>query len=116
MVIPPFSNEPLTDFFTNENRQGFLAALSRVKNALGQTYPLIIGGREIATTDVIRSVNPAHPEQVVGCHAVAVQEHVDQAVSAATAAFRSWSRTSVEDRAAVLLRAARTRGGGVDCR
>ena len=108
MVIPPFSNEPLTDFSTNENRQGFLAALSRVKNALGETYPLIIGGREIATTDVIRSVNPAHPEQVVGCHSVAVQEHVDQAVSAATAAFRSWSRTSVEDRAAVLLRAAQT--------
>ena len=50
--------------------------------------------------------NPARPAQVVGVHQRAGAEHAEVAMQAAQAAFASWSRTPVEERAALLLRAA----------
>jgi 1-pyrroline-5-carboxylate dehydrogenase len=106
MIIPPFANEPTLDFTQAGNRHDFEAALGRVRSQFGRTYPLLIGGGSVATEQLIDSVNPAHPDQVVGRHAAAGKEHADQAVAAGWVAFESWSRTPIEERAAVLLRAA----------
>ena len=106
MALAPFRNEPTLDFSVAGVRSGFEGALARVRGQLGRDYPLVIGGKRVESDEVIDSYNPAHPEQVIGRHAAAHLEHVEQAVAAGWAAFPDWSRTPVEERAALLLRAA----------
>ncbi|MHB8312107.1 MAG: aldehyde dehydrogenase family protein, partial [Candidatus Dormibacteria bacterium] len=106
MIIPPFRNEPSLDFSQAANRRDFEAALRLVHDRLGRSYPLLIGGSEVATDSWVESFNPAHPGELVGRHAAAGREQVELAVAAGWAAFAEWSRTPVEERAELLLRAA----------
>ncbi len=100
----PFANEPLTDFTKEENARKMRAAIEKVRGQLGREYDLIIGGKRVKTADKIKSINPAKPSQVVGLHQKAGKEHVEPAMQAALAAFRTWSQTSVEERASLLFR------------
>src|SRR3954453_13540474 len=100
----PFANEPLTDFSNPENARQMRAAIEKVRGQLGREYDLIIGGKRVKTSDKIKSLNPARPSQVVGIHQKATKDHVEPAMAAALKAFESWSRTSVEHRAALLFR------------
>src|SRR5207237_4977628 len=102
----PFVNEPLTDFTKEENARKMRAAIEKVRGQLGREYDLVIGGRHVKTQDKIKSLNPARPSEVVGLHQKAGAEHVEPAIQAALKAFESWSRTSVEERAALLFRLA----------
>ena len=52
--LPPFRNEPLTDFTRPEARAAMRAALEEVRGQLGRSYPLAIGGREVATPESLR--------------------------------------------------------------
>ena len=81
-------------------------AIADVQAELGHEYDIIIGGKHIKTEGKILSFNPAHPAQVIGVHQRAAAEHVEPAMQAAQAAFRTWSRVPVADRAALLFRAA----------
>lgn len=108
MIISPFRNEPSLDFSVAANRTAFEDALQRVKRRLGRAYPLVIGGKAVETKEVVESVNPAHPGDLVGSHAAAGREHVASAVAAGWAAFESWSKTPVVERGAILLRAAQS--------
>ena len=101
-----FINEPAADFTRSEVRTAFPAALAEVRAKLGRTYPLLIGGREVRTSDTLASVNPAKPAEVIGHVCQAGREEIDQAVAAARAALPSWRDTSPRDRAAYLFRAA----------
>src|SRR5437868_11497169 len=100
----PFVNEPLTDFSKEENARKMRAAIEKVRGQLGREYDLIIGGKRVKTQEKITSVNPARPSQVVGIHQKATKDHVEPAMAAALKAFESWSRTSVEHRAALVFR------------
>jgi 1-pyrroline-5-carboxylate dehydrogenase len=100
----PFVNEPMVDFSREENARKMRGALEKVRGQLGREYDLIIGGRRLKTQDKIKSLNPARPSQVVGIHQKAGKEHVEPAMEAAQRAFQSWSRTSVEERAALVFR------------
>ncbi len=102
----PFKNEPLTDFSKPENRQAQMEALEQVKRELGQTYPLIIGGKKITNEATFASRNPSQPDQVIGYFARATVEQVDEAVKAAAAAFESWKQVPAEERAGYLFAAA----------
>jgi 1-pyrroline-5-carboxylate dehydrogenase len=102
----PFKNSPLTDFTKPENRQAQEAALEQVKSELGQTYPLVIGGKKIMNEATFASVNPSQPDQVIGYFARATVEQVDEAVQAAISAFESWKRVPSEERAGYLFAAA----------
>ena len=102
-----FANEPFTDFKAPENARKMKTALEFVSSQLGREYDLVIAGRRIKTEGKIRSMNPARPAQIVGIHQKAGAEHAQQAMSAALTAFESWSRTTVESRASLLLNAAR---------
>src|SRR5256886_6903413 len=62
-------------------------------------FPYTTLFRSIKTTAKIKSVNPAHPSQVVGIIQEAGREHADPAVQAAAAAFQTWKYASVEERA-----------------
>jgi 1-pyrroline-5-carboxylate dehydrogenase len=100
--VTPFKNEPLTDFTNAENARRMKEALVRVRAELGREYDMVIGDKLIKTTEKIRSLNPAHPSEVVGVFQSAGREHVEPAIAAAGAAFESWKRTSVEQRASLL--------------
>ena len=102
----PFKNQPLTDFTREENRQAQATALTQVKNELGATYPLIIGGKKIFNDDTFASINPSQPEQVIGRFAKASIEQANQAVQAAAEAFESWKRVPADVRAGYIFAAA----------
>ncbi len=105
-MLAPFQNEPLTDFSKPENVQAFQAALDKVRSELGRTYPIIIGGERIETSETFDSINPANPSQVVGRFAKATPELARKAVEAAAEAFETWKRIPPETRARYLLKAA----------
>ncbi|MFW5709326.1 MAG: L-glutamate gamma-semialdehyde dehydrogenase [Chloroflexota bacterium] len=105
-MLKPYYNEPPTDFTLPEERAAFEAALDKVKQELGRTYPLVIGGERIELDETFASVNPARPAEVLGYFAQGNARHVDQAVRAAVTAFATWKYTPAEERARYLLRAA----------
>ena len=103
-----YANEPFVDFKAPENARRMHEALEVVAAELGREYDLVIGGKRLRTEGKIKSVNPARPAQVVGVHQKAGAEHAELAMQAALAAYATWSRTSVEERASLLLHAAET--------
>ena len=106
LPLPPFTNEPFTDFSDATNKRAMTEALDRVSNELGLDYDLIIGGQRVRSETSFASNNPARPSQRIGNHPEATPAQVEQAIQAAEKAFASWSRVSPLDRADLLLRAA----------
>ena len=106
MGLIPYKNEPYLDWSDEANVKAMRSAMQDVSGRLGESYPLVIGGKRIETEGEIASVNPANPSQVVGRVAAAGEREADMALETATKAFESWSRTAPEARARVLLRAA----------
>jgi RHH-type proline utilization regulon transcriptional repressor/proline dehydrogenase/delta 1-pyrroline-5-carboxylate dehydrogenase len=102
----PFRNEPVHRFTSPLERERFGAALESVRQALGRSYPLVINGREVETGRVIRSCNPARPQEVIGEVASAGETEAVAALAAAEIAFASWSVLPMEERADYLRRAA----------
>src|SRR5579863_23571 len=102
----PFINEPFYDFRHEENARKMRSAIERVRGQLGREHDLIIGGKRVRTTEKIKSLNPSHPSEIVGIHQKAGKEHVEPAMNAALAAFESWSRTTVQERASLLFHTA----------
>ena len=98
----PFRNEAATDFNNPENARRMRDALRKVGAELGREYDMVIGDRLIRTTEKIKTLNPAHPSQVVGTFQSAGREHVEPAIQAALTAFESWKGTSAEERASLL--------------
>jgi len=82
------------------------AAIEKVRGQLGREYDLIIDGRPGRTSEKIRSFNPARPSEVIGVHQKAGREHVQPAMEAALAAFESWKKVPVQQRADLLIRTA----------
>lgn len=102
----PFINEAFTDFTKPENRKAQEEALAQVKSELGQTYPLIIGGKKIISKDTFASINPSQPDQVVGYFGRATIEQTNEAVQAAAATFETWKRVPAVERANYVFAAA----------
>jgi 1-pyrroline-5-carboxylate dehydrogenase len=105
-TLPPFRNEPFTDFSSSENHRAMLHALDQVRSELGHTYDLIIAGGSVQTPTTFDSINPANPSQIIGTHYEASVADANTAVAAAQSAFTAWGKTSTADRVALLLRAA----------
>ena len=64
----------------------------------------IVGGKALQGIEE-PSVNPADNSDVVGTCQLATPEHVDAALTQAVAGQRTWNRTAVAERAAILNRA-----------
>ena len=101
-----FHNEPFTNFHDAENAHAMRRALEEVEDLLGHEYEIVIGGNRLHTKEKVKSANPARPAQVVGVHQAADLEHVELAMKAAEEAFATWQYVAVEQRAALLLKAA----------
>jgi 1-pyrroline-5-carboxylate dehydrogenase len=104
--LPEFRNEPYTDFSVSANRTRMETALAKVRAQLGREWDIVIAGERIRTTDKLKSVNPARPDEVVGIHQKATPELATKAVETAYANFAEWSRTPAADRVRMLLRTA----------
>ena len=104
--LAAFTNEAFLDFTQSDNKRQMQAALAHVEGLLGRDYDMVIGGKRVRSGKTITSVNPARPLQIIGRHAEAGEEHVEQAISAAQHAFTTWSRWPMRDRVEVLLRTA----------
>ncbi|MFQ3618274.1 MAG: proline dehydrogenase family protein, partial [Cyanobacteriota bacterium] len=102
----PFTNAPDTDFSIAEKRDRALAAIQTVRQQLGQTYLPLVNGQRVNTLDIIESVNPSNPSEVVGKVGLLSIEQADGAIAAAKAAFPAWKNTPATERAAILRRAA----------
>lgn len=98
-----FKNESLVDFAIKSNREAMVRALADFKaRELGKEYPLFINGKEVKTSRLLDSVNPAQPTQVVGRVHLAGVEEAEAAMKAAKAAFASWRLVAPEKRADML--------------
>ena len=105
MGLIPYKNEEYLDWSEEGNVAAMQTALKDVGSRLGRSYPAIIGGKRVETDSEITSVNPANPSQVVGRTASATEREADMALETAASTFETWSRTSAEARARILLRA-----------
>ncbi len=101
-----FRNEPAADFTKAVEREAFPAAIQEVRDQLGRTVPLFIGGEEVLTEDRLPSVNPADPDELLAHVCQAGLEEVDRAVAAARTAFPAWRDLHPQDRAGYLFKAA----------
>jgi 1-pyrroline-5-carboxylate dehydrogenase len=68
--------------------------------------PIIIGNREVRTGNLRQAVMPHDHKHVLADWHVAEARHVREAIAAASEAQREWGSWTLEDRAAVFLRAA----------
>jgi 1-pyrroline-5-carboxylate dehydrogenase len=104
MEFVQFRNEPLSDFKNNpEHHRKMKEAVEQVREELGRTYDLVIGGERIGTPDKLVSYNPAQKDQVVGTFSKANRELAERAIGVAEEAFRSWSRTTAVHRTKLLV-------------
>ena len=101
-----FVNEPMADFTQQEVRDKFETAIAEVRTKLGSTYPLYIGGSDVTTDEVLESVNPAEPTEVIGSICQASINEVDRAIDAARSAHPAWAELPGEERAGFLFKAA----------
>jgi len=104
--LPPYTVEPLRRFVDADEVAALGRAIDRVRQQLGRAYPLVIGGKQVATDTRLESINPAQPAQVVGIASAAEAQHAQAAVEAATRAFPAWSANATRQRADMLVRAA----------
>ncbi|MGH7867829.1 MAG: aldehyde dehydrogenase family protein, partial [Candidatus Dormibacteraceae bacterium] len=104
MTLPEFRNEPLGDFNGNpEHARKMKEALEQVAGELGKEYDIVIGGQRVKTAEKLKSYNPARHDQVVGIFSKANPELADRAVRVADVTFKSWSHTTPEERAKLLV-------------
>ena len=104
--IPVPVNEPVRSYAPGSSERASLK--KRLDQMLSEQVevPLIIGGREVRTGDTGRMVCPHDHGHVLGTFHQAGAAEVEAAARAARDAWRDWSETPWEDRAAVLLKAA----------
>jgi 1-pyrroline-5-carboxylate dehydrogenase len=103
-VLPPFTNEPYSDFSDAAARAAYELALSGVAGRLGERGALLIGGEAVVSDSWIESVDPAKPDRVVGAVPGATPVEADRALDSAWTAYATWSQAAADERAAVVHR------------
>ena len=108
--LPPFRNEPLTDFTKPENRERLRLHLRKAEPVAPHPDGLeginLESGRQYFGGEQVSIRDPSDVSYVLGCVDLAKLEHVDPIVKSTRQAFHDWSRTPVRRRAAILVRAA----------
>src|SRR5688572_22410956 len=84
----------------------FEAALAKVRNAMGATYPLWIAGHERPTADTFEVRSPIDQEWLLGLFAKGSVEDVRAAVNACRSASAPWAATPWKERVALVRKAA----------
>ncbi|HWA56326.1 MAG TPA: L-glutamate gamma-semialdehyde dehydrogenase [Gemmatimonadales bacterium] len=106
-IVPPRPiNEPVLGYAPGSPERATLkAALARTT---GETIeiPVIVGGQEIRTGQLVDVVSPHDHRRVLARAHQADAATIQKAIEASREAWRAWSGTRFEDRAAIFLKAA----------
>jgi 1-pyrroline-5-carboxylate dehydrogenase len=104
--VPPPVNEPVRSYAPGSAERRSLKA--RLSEMAAETIeiPLVVGGQEVRTGTTGQTVMPHDHQHVLARYHKATPDIVLQSVEAACRAGREWSRWPLEDRAAVILKAA----------
>ena len=104
--IPSPVNEPVYEYRPGSpERAGLESALKEMLSTPVEV-PLIIGGKEVRTGNLVDIRCPHNREQVLGQYHQASEKETHQAIDAANAAKKEWSEMPWDARAIILLRAA----------
>ncbi len=109
--IPRPRNEVVRDYAPGSAQKASLKAKLNELLADEIEIPLIIGGKEVRTGKLARAVCPHDHKHLLATYHMAGPNEVDMAVKAADAAWKDWSETPWEDRAACMLKAAELLAG-----
>jgi RHH-type transcriptional regulator, proline utilization regulon repressor / proline dehydrogenase / delta 1-pyrroline-5-carboxylate dehydrogenase len=103
-----YAPEPVAEWRRSPVRAAMAAAVSQADpgNAGVIAVPAVIDGRRVGLRDTLTSVDPARPGVRVAVAAACGRDEADAGVAACLAAADRWRRTPVEERSAVLFRAA----------
>jgi RHH-type proline utilization regulon transcriptional repressor/proline dehydrogenase/delta 1-pyrroline-5-carboxylate dehydrogenase len=101
-----FKNEPALDFSISANRDKMADAIRSLRESTNQSYPLLIGGREVITGHEILSLSPARPSEVIGRVSAASKREADDALWEAVHVREDWGKTPPEKRVSYLFKAA----------
>ena len=103
---PAAHNEPVLGYAPGSPERAALRARVAELGADRHDLPCVIGGHDVRTGSTRPVVSPHRHAHVLGDAHLAGLAEVDAAVEAAALAWKDWSRTPWEERAAVFLRAA----------
>ena len=104
--VPQPVNEPVKSYAPGSPERTALKDRLRSMSDERADIPLIIGGKEVRTSELSEAVMPHNHRHVLAKWHRASAANVDQAVAAAQEAAKDWSNWAWEDRAAVFLKAA----------
>ena len=104
-------NEPVKSYAPGSPEREELQRRLRELESQQLDIPLVIGGEEVRTGDTFDAVMPHRRAHVLATVHKGGAAEVESAVAAAAAAWQDWSRTSWEERAAVILRASELLAG-----
>lgn len=104
--LSDFRNEPYADFSDPTNAAAMREALNLVRSQFGRDYTLRIGQESHQTESLLDSINPSHPNEVVGRHHKATAALAAEAVNSANTYFHVWAATPAATRVEMLRRAA----------
>jgi 1-pyrroline-5-carboxylate dehydrogenase len=104
--IPVPQNEPVRSYAPGTPERDELKRALRELSAHPIEIPLIVGGKEIRTGQTVDAVMPhCHRHVLAKVHQAGAAE-VAAAIAAARAAWPAWAAATLEERAAVFLKAA----------
>jgi 1-pyrroline-5-carboxylate dehydrogenase len=105
------ANERVRDYAPgSEDAEKLKSEIAKLKKQQ-RDIPMFIDGAEVRTNN-LKAIHPPHEiNHLLGHFHAGDKSHVEQAISAALAARKSWSATSWEHRAAIFLKAAELLAG-----
>jgi len=101
----PFRNAPNSDFSHLAARDKLRLALVSTCTRHPVTVPLTIAGKVVSgAREQVASINPAHPQQILGHWSRATLADAEAAIAAARVAQRDWGRRPASERAEIFDR------------
>lgn len=104
--MKPFANQNYLNFSDPKILAKQKKAIENVRANFGKEYPNIINGKEVYTNKKTKSINPAHPSEIVGIFQKSGKDDAEKAIQSAGEAFEFWKKVPAQQRAKFLFKAA----------
>ena len=104
--IPKPINEPIRNYEPGSPEKASLKEKLAELSQKEIEIPLIIGGKEVRTGDTGKCIMPHNHGHVLATFHQAGEKEVTQAIESAQVAWKQWSTTPLQERAAIFLKMA----------